>query len=118
MLPAPVSHAIVKRAFESGEPVPLEVMLYNMRYFLKKAERQSTEEDVEAALKEAGMWAQASASYMHPRLQAIMAKTTLESGDTLTALLKAIDGSTTGIAAGDEVEESSLEAKPPLHMQH
>ena len=49
-------------------------------------------EGTESSLREARMLAQAAAPYCHPRLQAIMAQTTLNAGDTLSALLKAIDG--------------------------
>ncbi len=104
------SHAILKAAFESGEVMPLDVMLSEMR----RCYYDGTDE----SLKEARMLAQAAAPYCHPRLQAIMAQTTLQAGDTLSALLRAIDGSTTGIADSDEIEELPLEAKSPLHLQH
>jgi hypothetical protein len=71
-----------------------------MRYFWNKAKRLSLEEDVEAAIKESGMWAQASAPFMHPRLNSIDSRTMVTSGDTLAELLKAIDGATTGIDPG------------------
>lgn len=116
------SAALVRKQYESGEKVPLEVMLDLMRYFAEKAARQTTEGECEAALKEAGMWAQAAAPYMHARLAAIDARTTLQTGDTLSALLKAIDGSTTGIAQGllaDDLDgELALEADEPIHVRH
>jgi hypothetical protein len=90
------SYAIIKAAFESGEAVPLDVMLGLMRHFWDKAQKQSSED----ALKEAGMWAQAAAPYMHPRLNAIDSRVMSASGDTLAELLKAIDGVTTGIDPG------------------
>jgi hypothetical protein len=110
------SYHVVKKAYESGEPVPLEVMLDLMRYFHKKAGREETEADSEAALKEAGMWAQASAPYMHPRLAAIAAQTGPNAGDTLSALLQAIDGTTTGITNGSDTGESPLEIEQSLHL--
>src|SRR5262249_53328385 len=38
--------------------------------------------------------------YEEPRLQAVMAQTVLEAGDSLSRLLKEIDGGTSGIARG------------------
>ena len=90
------SYAVVKAAFDSGEPVPLEVMIEIMRFNWREWEKTGDE----AHMKEAGMWAQASAPYMHARLQAIHSRTTMEAGDTLSALLRSIEGGTTGIARG------------------
>jgi hypothetical protein len=104
------SYAIVKAAFASGEPVPLEVMLQIMRFHWREWEKDGDKTD----LKEAGMWAQASAPYMHPRLQAIDQRSTVEAGDTLSALLRSIDGTTTGIGRGLTVSRPLLEAQQPL----
>src|SRR6478752_5377425 len=79
------SAVAVRKAYESGEKVPLEVMLDLMHYWAEKASRQTTEGECEVALREAGMWAQAAAPYMHARLQAIDARTTVQTGDTLAA---------------------------------
>jgi len=106
---------IVRKAYESGEIMPLELMLFEMRRLYA--------EGTEAALKEARMLAQMAAPYCHPRLQAILAQTTPGAQDTLSALLKAIDGSTTGIAQGlldadDADGESALEAEQLIHVRH
>lgn len=77
------SAAILKRAFDEGI-MPLEVMLSEMR--------RCYNDDTEESLKEARMLAQAAAPYCHPRLQANMSQTTLQAGDTLSELLRAIDG--------------------------
>src|SRR6476646_1733719 len=84
------SYHTIKAAYESGEPVPLDVMLYCMNYFFKKSKKEETEELAEIALKESGTWAMAAARFMHPTLQAIDARTTTESKDTLSALLRDI----------------------------
>jgi hypothetical protein len=111
------SYHTVKKAYESGEPVPLDVMLYCMNYFFKKSKREETEEAAETALKESGTWAMAAARFMHPTLQAIDARTTTESKDTLSALLREIDGSTTGITNG-ESGEPELAAQQLIHVRH
>ena len=69
---------------------PLEVMLKTMRALWEA-------EDYEAATK----IAVDAAPYLHPRLSAVEQNTTLK-GDTLSQLLRAIDGQTTGIANGGE----------------
>jgi hypothetical protein len=67
--------------------------------------------------REACMLAQAAAPYCHPRLQAIMQQTNVEAGDTLAALLKAIDGTTTGIKGlSGPAGEPALEAEPPVSL--
>src|SRR5262245_50017381 len=71
---------------------PLELMLKNMRALWK----EGTKESKAAACKIAND----AAPYVHPRLAAIEQKTTLETGDTLSALMQAIDGNTTGIRSG------------------
>jgi hypothetical protein len=96
------SYAIIKEAYDTGI-MPLELLLREMRREYAKGTEES--------LKEARLLAQAACPYTHPRLQAIMAQTTLETGDTLTALMKAIDGTTTGITRG-----SALEAEQPLPL--
>jgi hypothetical protein len=101
------SYKILK---ELGELMPLDFMISEMRRLAKEATDDS--------LREARMLAQAAAPYCHPRLQAIMAKTTLESGDTLTALLRAIDGSTTGIGDCEEPKEPALAIGSPIHVRH
>jgi hypothetical protein len=104
------SYRILKDLYGSGELMPLDFMISEMRRLAKEATDDS--------LREARMLAQAAAPYCHPRLQAIMAKTTLESGDTLTALLRAIDGSTTGISDCEEPEEPTLAIGSPIHVRH
>jgi hypothetical protein len=106
---------IVRKAYESGEIMPLELMISEMRRLYA--------EGTEAALREARLLAQAAAPYCHPRLQAILAQTAPGAQDTLSALLKAIDGSTTGIAQGllvadDDAGESALEAGELIHVRH
>jgi len=96
----------LKAAFESGEVMPLDVMLSEMR--------RRYNEGTDESLKEASTLAQAAAPYCHPRLQAIMAQTTLQAGDTLSALLRAIDGTTTGIKgllSNGAAGEPALEAE-------
>jgi hypothetical protein len=113
------SYAVIKAAFESGEEVPLENMLFLMRHFKRKAlnlSEQGELQEAEAALKESGMWAQACAPYMHPRLNSIDSRTTMEAGDTLQQLLRAIDGTTIGIADG-AASEPALEVEPSLSLQ-
>ena len=95
--------------YGSGEIMPLDFMISEMRRLAAEA--------TDDLLREARMLAQAAAPYCHPRLQAIVAKT-VEGGDTLTALLKAIDGTTLGIDGGDEFEELALEAKQLIHVRH
>src|ERR1700732_490728 len=96
--------ALVKREYESGEVMPLELMLSEMR--------RLANEGTDASLKEARLLAQAAAPYCHPRLQAVMASVTAR-GDTLSALLREIDGRTTGIANGSDDGEPMLEVKQP-----
>ena len=102
------SYGIVKAAYESGELMPLEFMISEMRRLAAAATEES--------LREARMLAQAAAPYCHPRLQAIVAQTTLNAGDTLSALLQAIDGTTTGIGNGGATRESPLEAEQSLYL--
>jgi hypothetical protein len=101
------SYRILKELYGSGELMPLDFMISEMRRLAQEATDDS--------LREARMLAQAAAPYCHPRLQAIVAKT-VEGGDTLTALLKAIDGTTTGIAIG-EFEEPSMGLNNLYHCQ-
>jgi hypothetical protein len=105
------SYAIVKAAFASGEPVPLEVMLEIMRFHWREWEKGGDKAD----LKEAGMLAQAAAPYMHPRLAAIDQRSTLEAGDTLSALLRQIDGKSLGITNG-AASGSPLATGELVHM--
>ena len=106
---------IVRKAYESGEIMPLELMIDEMRRLYA--------EGTEASLREARMLAQAAAPYCHPRLAAIMASTTSADKDTLSQLLRQIDGKTTGIAQGlldadDADGESALEAGELIHVCH
>lgn len=103
------SYRILKELYGSGELMPLDFMISEMRRLAAEATEES--------LREARMLAQASAPYCHPRLQAIVAKT-VEGGDTLTALLQAIDGTSTGIADREEFEEPSLASKQLIHLRH
>lgn len=113
---------------------PLDVMLDNMRDAYaqaRKAERELSSrfgditsmepkaafEAVLAAVKQvigyrqiAEQCASDAAPFVHPRLSAIEQKTEFK-GDTLAQLLQAIDGRTTGIAAGTEDAGSPLAAK-------
>ena len=98
------SAEILTKAFAEGI-MPLELLIREMRRMYA--------EGTESSLREARMLAQAAAPYCHPRLQAIMAQTTLNAGDTLSELLKAIDGRTTGITNGAD-GEPPLEAEQPL----
>ena len=68
---------------------PLDVMLQTMRALWD----QDTADAKLAALQ----IAKEAAPYFHPRLSAIEQNTTLK-GDTLSELMRAIDGRTTGIA--------------------
>jgi hypothetical protein len=63
--------------------------------------------------KEACRIAEAAAPYIHPRLSTIQQNTKLE-GDTLSALMRAIDGKTIGIADGTEPDESSVAPGEPI----
>jgi len=105
---------IVRQAYESGEVMPLELMISEMRRLYA--------EGTEAALKEARRLAQMAAPFCHPRLQAILAQTAPGAQDTLSALLKAIDGSTTGIAQGlladDSDGESEMATEQSLYVRH
>jgi hypothetical protein len=105
------SYEIVKAAFESGEAMPLEVMLQSMRFHWRQWEESADKAD----LKEAGMLAQAAAPYCHARLQAIDTRTTVEAGDTLANLLRQIDGTSTGIARGLAVSRPLLAIEQPLY---
>jgi hypothetical protein len=100
------SATILKKAFDEGI-MPLELLISEMR--------RLANEGTEAGLKEARLLAQAAAPYCHPRLQAIMANVTAR-GDTLSALLREIDGRTTGIANGSDDGEPMLEVKQPLSL--
>jgi hypothetical protein len=91
------SAEILTRAFAEGI-MPLELLIQEMRRMYA--------DGTEDSLREARMLAQAAAPYCHPRLQAVMAQTTLNSGDTLAELLEAIDGTTTGITNGADGEQT------------
>jgi len=97
------SDIIIREAMERGE-TPLQYMLAVMQ-------------DQNAPIERRDDMAKAAAPYCHPRLAAIESKQILEPGDTLAALLKEIDGRTTGIASGgDTTEGPPMEAvKPVLH---
>jgi hypothetical protein len=106
---------ILRKAYESGKIMPLELMISEMRRLFA--------EGTPEALREARMLAQAAAPYCHPRLQAILASTTSTDRDTLSQLLRQIDGKTTGIAQGlldadDADGESALEAEQLIHLRH
>ena len=106
---------ILRKAYESGEIMPLELMISEMRRLFA--------EGTPEALREARMLAQAAAPYCHPRLQAILASTTSTDRDTLSQLLRQIDGKTTGIAQGlldadDADGESAMEAGELIHVRH
>ena len=62
--------------------------------------RELVKRDDETSKKEACRLAVQLLPYEEPRLQAVMSQTTLEAGDFLRSLLKAIDGTTTGISRG------------------
>jgi hypothetical protein len=97
------SHLLLREAIERGE-TPLQYML-------------SVMQDKDAPIDRRDAMACAAAPYVHPRLAAVESKQTLETGDTLAALLKEIDGRTTGIAqGGDAVEGATMAAvKSLLH---
>ena len=105
----------MRKSFVTGEIMPLELMISEMRRLFVEGTPES--------LREARMLAQAAAPYCHPRLQAIMASVSPGAQDTLSALLKAIDGKTTGIAQGllvsdDDAGEQTLEAGELIHVRH
>ena len=54
--------------------------------------------------------------YEEPRLQAVMAKTLLETGDSLSRLLREIDGGTTGIARGITISGSALAIEQSVRL--
>jgi hypothetical protein len=80
----------------AGGISPLEVMLRTMR--------EQWELGTEEGRKRACEIAKDAAPYVHPRLSTIEQNTTLR-GDTLSQLMAAIDGRTTGIATGAEEEK-------------
>jgi hypothetical protein len=80
----------------AGGTTPLEVMLRTMRALW--------DEGTDEARKQACKIASDAAPYVHPRLSTIEQNTTLR-GDTLSQLMAAIDGRTTGIATGAEEEK-------------
>jgi hypothetical protein len=87
---------------------PLDVMLQTMRALW--------DQDTAEAKLAACEIAKDAAPYIHPRLSAIEQNTTLK-GDTLSALMAAIDGRTTGIADGaDPAGESPL--APEQSLRH
>jgi hypothetical protein len=81
---------------------PLDVMLRTMRALW--------DQDTAEAKLAACEIAKDAAPYIHPRLSAIEQNTTLK-GDTLSELMRAIDGRTTGI---DEAGEPPVEAEQPI----
>lgn len=94
------SRQIVLEAIARGE-TPLDYFLSIM-----KDETQSIERRDAAA--------GAALPYMHPRLSAIDQTTTLK-GNALAEILKAIDGSTSGIDTGSESSGGSpLETEQPV----
>jgi hypothetical protein len=102
------AYRIVKEAWDTGI-MPLEVILREMR----RSYALGTDE----GNREACMLAQAAAPYCHPRLQAIDTRTTVEAGDTLAALMREIDGKTTGIAGLlTNAREPEVEAEQPLPL--
>ena len=90
------SAVILTREYDSGKIMPLEVQLEAMRLHWAEWIQTGSQD----SLKEATTLAQAAGPYCHPRLQAIDQRTTMEADDTLSALLRTIDGRTTGIARG------------------
>lgn len=89
-----------------GGLTPLEVMIGQMRYLWSKGGTDNRMKAVEVAT--------AAAPYVHPRLQAVMAHTTHDAGDSLAELLKAIDGKSIGI----ESRGSPLALEQPLFVSH
>ena len=105
------SAVFLTREYDSGKIMPLEVQLEAMRLYWT----EWTESGDRESLKEATMLAQAAGPYCHPRLQAIDQRTTMEAGDTLSALLRTIDGNTTGIARGIADSRPLLAVEQSLH---
>jgi hypothetical protein len=70
------------------------------RATLERRMRELNRRNTETAKKEACRIAVQLLPYDEPRLQAVMASTTIEAGDSLRRLLKEIDGGTVGIARG------------------
>ena len=96
---------IAERATAEGI-TPLEVMLRTMRALW--------DQDTADAKLAACSIAKEAAPYLHPRLSAIEQNTTLK-GDTLSELMRAIDGRTTGIADGaDPAGEPQVAPEQPL----
>ena len=88
------TYALIKDAMGRGDKLPLEVLLHWMNYF----HALGLKGDFDAA-KEAVLIANMAKDRCHPSFQAIMAQTS-QGGDTLSELLQAIDGGTTGIEPG------------------
>lgn len=94
------SRVLVLEAIQRGE-APLQYFISIMKDEAQPIERRD--------------WAATQAApYMHPRLQAIDQKTTLE-GNALAEILKAIDGHSTGIGTGSKSSGGSpLETLQPV----
>src|SRR5262245_143133 len=105
------SAVILTREYDSGKIMPLEVQLEAMRLHWTEWVQTGSRD----SLKEATILAQAAGPYCHPRLQAIDQRTTMEAGDTLSALLKVIDGNTTGIERGIAVSRPLLASEQLVH---
>ena len=99
---------IVEHAAAEGI-TPLEVMLQTMRALWA----EGSDDSRLAACK----IAEDAAPYVHPRLSAVEQKTTFE-GDTLAALMQAIDGRTTGIRTGNEAEAAGPALAPEQPVSH
>lgn len=105
------SAALVRKAHESGAIMPLEVQLEAMRYHYGKWQQTGDE----LSLKEANMIAMGASPYLHPRLAALDTRTTLEAGDTLSKLLREIDGQTLGLD-GSKLSGSRVAPCTPVHL--
>src|SRR5262249_24983820 len=79
-----------------------------IRELLRRGDEQSKTEAARLAVQ--------LLPYEEPRLQAVMAKTLLETGDSLSRLLREIDGGTTGIARGITISGSALAIKQSVRL--
>src|SRR5262249_32687302 len=70
----------------------------------------------EASKAEAARLAVALMPYEHPKLAAVMSQATIEAGDSLSRLLREIDGKTTGIARGIAARGSALAIEQSVRL--
>ena len=114
------------------EPLPADVPLRmkpgpkpgNLRNPKKRLARETIENRIRELLRRGDENSKAEAArlavqllpYEEPRLQAVMAKALLETGDSLSRLLREIDGGTTGIARGITISGSALAIEQSVRL--